>query len=152
MSKFKVFSKSILIPLIAGALVGIITSGSNSYNNLNQPSFAPPSVLFPIVWTILYILMGISYGIINYKSLNDDRSKILYYAQLIVNLIWPILFFTLEQRFLAFVWIIILDVLIIMMIVEFYKKDKTAGLIQIPYLLWCLFATYLNYSVYMLNK
>ena len=94
MSKLKVFSKSILIPLIAGALVGIITSGSTGYNNLAQPSFAPPSILFPIVWTIVYILMGISYGILNYKSLNDDRSKIIYYAQLIVNLIWPILFHT----------------------------------------------------------
>ena len=152
MTKLKVFAKAILVPLLAGAVVGIITSGSESYEQLKQPSFAPPSILFPIVWTVLYILMGISYGIINYKSLNDQKTKTIYYAQLIVNLIWPILFFTLEARLLAFLWILILDILIITMIVSFYKKDKTSGLLQIPYLLWCIFATILNYSVYMLNK
>lgn len=152
MSKFKIYLKSILIPLILGGIVGFIISGSMDYNSLIQPKLAPPAILFPIVWTILYFLMGLSYAIITIYSDLDSDVKTIYYSQLIVNLIWPIIFFVMKNRLLALIWIILLLILIIIMIVKFYKKNKVASLIQIPYLLWTIFATYLNFSIYLLNK
>ena len=133
-------------------MVGLIISGSIDYNSLEKPFLAPPSILFPIVWTILYILMGVSYGLLETKDLLDSRAKIIYYVQLFVNALWSIFFFTLKWRLFAFIWILLLAFLVILMVAEFYKKNKTAGLLQIPYLLWTLFALYLNLSIYLLNK
>ena len=96
--------------------------------------------------------MGISYGIIDSKSLIELKTKIIYSLQLFVNATWSLIFFTLKWRLFAFIWIIILDVLVIVMIIDFFKKNKTAGLLQIPYLLWIIFASYLNLGVYLLNK
>ena len=152
MSKFKIFVKSILIPIIVGGAVGLITANSINYNDLIQPTFAPPSFLFPIVWTILYVLMGVSYGILENKGLNDSEINSIYYLQLTVNALWTFIFFVFKWRLFAFIWILILDVLVIDMIIKFYKKNKTAGLLQIPYLIWILFATVLNFSVYWLNR
>lgn len=152
MSKLKIYTKSILIPVIIGGIVGLIISVSIDYNSLEKPFLAPPSILFPIAWTILYILMGVSYGILKSKSLIDSKSKLIYYLQLFVNAMWSIFFFTLKWRLFSFIWIIVLDILVVLMILNFYKKDKTSGLLQIPYLLWILFASYLNISIYLLNK
>ena len=152
MSKFKIFAKSILIPVIVGGIVGLITSNAINYNELIQPAFAPPSFLFPIVWTILYVLMGVSYGILENKGLNDSEINSIYYLQLTLNALWSFIFFVFKWRLFAFIWILILDVLVIDMIIKFYKKDKTAGLLQIPYLIWILFATILNFFVYLLNR
>ena len=152
MSKFKIYLKSILIPLILGSIVGFIISGSMDYNSLIKPTLSPPAILFPIVWTILYFLMGLSYAIITIYSDLDSDVKTIYYSQLIVNLIWPIIFFVMKNRLLALIWIILLLILITIMIVKFYKKNKVASLIQIPYLLWTIFAVYLNFSIYLLNK
>lgn len=152
MSKLKIYTKSILIPVIIGGIVGLIISGSIDYNSLEKPFLAPPSILFPIAWTILYILMGVSYGILKSKNLIDSKSKLIYYLQLFVNAMWSIFFFTLKWRLFSFIWIIVLDILVVLMILNFYKKDKTSGLLQIPYLLWILFASYLNISIYLLNK
>ena len=152
MSKIKVYVKSILIPVIIGGIVGIIISNSIDYNTLQKPFLAPPSIAFPIVWTILYILMGISYGILDSKSLVDSKTNIIYYLQLFVNALWSIIFFTLKWRLFAFIWILLLCILVIIMIYNFYKKNKIAGLLQIPYLLWIIFASYLNISTYLLNK
>lgn len=152
MSKIKLYLKSILIPVIIGGIVGILISKTIDYNTLQKPFLSPPSILFPIMWTILYILMGISYGILKTRNLDKPKIKFIYYAQLFVNALWSIIFFNLKWRLFAFLWILILDVLVIIMIIEFYKKNKTAGLFQIPYLLWILFASYLNLSIYLLNK
>lgn len=152
MSKFKTYAKSILIPLIVGGVIGLIISGSIDYDLLQKPPLAPPSILFPIMWTILYILMGISYGILKDKTLVNKEINLIYYIQLFVNALWPIAFFVLKWRLFAFFWIILLAILIIIMIIKFYKKNKLSGLLQIPYLLWTLFATYLNLSIYLLNK
>ena len=148
----KTFTKSIAIPVIIGAIVGFIISGSIDYNNLQKPFLAPPSIVFPIVWTILYILMGISYGILESKSQADSSIKLIYYSQLFVNALWSILFFYLKWRFFAFLWLVFLIALILIMIKTFYNKNKVSGLIQIPYLLWTLFADYLNLSIYLLNR
>jgi len=152
MSRFKIFAKSILIPIVVGGAVGLITANAIDYNNLVQPFFAPPSFLFPIVWTILYVLMGISYGILATKGLNNSEINSIYYLQLTVNALWSFIFFVFKWRLFAFIWILILDALVIDMIIKFYKKDKTVGLLQLPYLLWILFATVLNLAVYLLNR
>ena len=129
----------------------MIISNSIDYSMLNKPFLSPPSIVFPIVWTILYILMGISYGILNSNSLIDADINLIYYLQLFFNALWSIFFFTFKLRFFAFVWILILLILIVKMISKFYEKNKVAGLLQIPYLLWTIFATYLNLVVYLLN-
>lgn len=141
---------SIAIPVGLGTLVGLLTSTGSNYDTVVQPSFAPPGILFPIVWTILYTLMGTSYYIVSENSDNDDALKI-YWAQLIVNLLWSFLFFTFKLYFISFLWILLLICLVVVMIVKFYKINKISGLIQIPYLLWLLFASILNFSIYLLN-
>lgn len=152
MSKVKLYAKSIIIPVIVGGIVGLIISKSLDYNLLQKPPLSPPSIVFPIMWTILYILMGISYGILDSRGLNDKSVKLIYYVQLFVNALWSIFFFTLKWRLFSFLWILLLDVLVFVMIVEFYKKSKVSGLLQIPYILWCLFASYLNFAIYLLNR
>ena len=133
-------------------LFGFITSGFIDYNSLQQPPLAPPSILFPIVWTILYTLMGVSYGILDVNNLVDSNINTIYYLQLFVNALWSIIFFILKWRFVAFLWIILLLILVVIMTIRFYKKNKIAGLLQIPYILWVAFATYLNFGVYLLNR
>ena len=149
--RIKTYIVSILVPVVLGGIVGFIISGSMDYEELIQPVLSPPSFVFPIVWTILYILMGISYGILKDKMLVDSRISGIYYIQLFVNLLWPIAFFVLKWRLFAFIWIVVLDILVIIMAVRFYNKNKTAGLLQIPYILWTLFASYLNLFIYLLN-
>ena len=151
MNKILIYIKSIFLPLLIGGFVGLVTSNYTNYN-LIQPSFAPPAILFPIVWTILYTLMGLSYGFLKSNSLTDDKTNIIYYSQLFVNALWSFFFFVFEWRLFAFFWILLLIVLVILMIIEFYKKNKLAGLLQIPYLLWISFASVLNLAVYLLNR
>ena len=152
LNKFKTYFKAILIPVLVGGIVGFLISGSIDYNSLEKPFLSPPSITFPIVWTILYILMGISYAILESNSLVNSKINSIYYLQLFFNALWPIAFFLLKWRLFAFIWIIILAVLIIIMIARFYVKQKTAAWLQVPYLLWTLFATYLNFGVYLLNR
>jgi len=130
MSKIRIYAKSLLLPLLVGIIIGILTSGSMDYGSLVQPPLAPPAILFPIVWTILYTLMGVSDGILTANSLHDDTSKFIYYLQLFVNALWPIAFFILKWRFFAFLWIILLAILIIWMIREFYQKNKFSAKIR----------------------
>ena len=136
--------KSLAIPIIVGIVSGLIMMPFNDYSSLNQPPLSPPAILFPIMWSILYILMGISAYIIK------DNLDI-YYFQLFFNGFWPIIFFVFKLYLIAFIWLVILIVLVIIMIKRFYQRDKTAGLLQIPYLLWILFASYLNFGVFILN-
>ena len=137
--------KNILIPVIMGGIVGIIISPFMNYQNLNKPPFSPPGIVFPIIWTILYIIMGYSY----YKQ--NEQNKTIYYTQLIVNGLWSIFFFVFKWYLFSFLWIILLIILVIIMIKKFYKVNKLSGLINIPYLIWLLFASYLSFGVYLLN-
>lgn len=150
-NKYK-WIKSILIPITAGGIIGFAISGFIDYNTLNKPPLSPPGFIFGIIWSILYILMGISYGILDTRNLADEKVNTVYYLQLIVNIIWPVLFFVLKARLLSSIWIVLLLVLIIYMIVTFNKKNKLAAYLQIPYLMWTAFATYLNIGVYLLNR
>lgn len=152
MSKFKLYAKSILFPVILGGIVGFIISKPMDYKTLEKPFLSPPSIVFPIAWTILYVLMGVSYGLLKDQNLVDKSINKIYISQLVVNLLWPIVFFVLKLRLLAFAIIVLLAILVGIMIYKFYSKNKIAGLLQIPYLLWTLFATYLNFGIYLLNK
>lgn len=144
---------SILIPLVTGFLSYFLSrSGMAYYETLNKPALNPPSILFPIVWTILYILMGISSYIV-YTSDSPFRQKALkwYVIQLIFNFGWSIIFFGLSKLLFAYIWLLILIASIVVMIYYFYKVKPIAAYLQIPYLLWCIFAAYLNLSIYFLN-
>lgn len=152
MNKIVIYVKSILLPVLVGALVGLITSGSMDYNMLQKPPLAPPGAVFPVIWTILYILMGISYGILKVNNQTDEEINWIYYIQLAINAIWSIIFFTFKWRLFAFIWIILLAIAVISMIMKFYNKNKVAGLLQIPYILWVTFAAYLNFGFYILNR
>ena len=141
----------ILTPLIGGSIVGLIINKSIDYNYLINPPLSPPSYLFPIVWSILYLLIGTSYYIYR-KNNNDDSLTIkLYYIQLILNYLWSIIFFTLKLRTLAVIWIIVLAITIIYLMIRFYKEERTSFYLFIPYILWVLFATYLNIGIVVLN-
>lgn len=134
---------NILIPLILGAIIGFI-SNTNDYKFLIKPSFSPSGIIFPIVWSILYILMGVS----NYLTNNITK---IYKCQLVINLFWPILFFNFKLYFISLLWLILLIIFVIKMIISFYSIKKEAAFINIPYLFWLLFALYLNFGVYLLN-
>ncbi len=151
--KLKSLVISLLIPLAVGGLSGFLTMNSMEiYKNLNQPNFAPSPFAFPIVWTILYILMGISsYMIYESKSPLKNKALAVYAVQLIFNFIWPLIFFNAQMYLFAFIFLIALWLLVVWMIILFYKIKFVAAYLQIPYLLWLTFAAYLNFTIYLLN-
>ena len=153
--KYSVYIISIGTSLAISILSALITMGKMSImETLAKPPLSPPPAAFPIVWTILYILMGISAARIwqNADSRQKAQSLRIYLLQLAFNFVWSILFFNLQAYGFAFVWLIILWVLILLMILSFSKIDKPSAYLQIPYLLWVTFAAYLNFMVWMLNK
>ena len=152
MKRILTYLRTILVPVLVWAIVWIIMNSYIDYEKLIQPFLAPPSIAFPIVWTILYILMWLSHWILVDKKLMTKNLSILYYVQLWVNALWSIIFFILKWRFIAIIWIILLDVLVLVMIIKMFKKSKLSAMIQIPYLLWISFATYLTIMFYVLNK
>ena len=146
---------SIVIPLLAGGISALITMGSmQDFAALNKPPLSPPGWLFPVVWTLLYILMGIaSYLVWESKfPTADKRSALkLYFLQLAFNFLWSIIFFTLGAYELAFLWLAILFVLIIAATLRFWRISAAAGLLMIPYAVWVAFAGYLNLAISGIN-
>ena len=140
----------ILTPLIGGSIVGLIINKYIDYNYLVNPPLAPPSYLFPIVWSILYLLIGIAYYIYRKNNYNISTIK-LYYIQLVLNYLWSIIFFIFELKTFALLWIIILAITIIYLMIQLFKEEKTSFYLFIPYILWVLFATYLNAGIVILN-
>lgn len=151
MNKFIIYLKNIVIALAVGGIIGFIISDFIDYSELIKPPLAPPGYVFGIVWSILYILMGISYSILEVNNELDEKTKKVYYIQLFVNALWSIIFFVFKLRFVSIAWIILLIILIIEIIKLFYNKNKVSAYLQIPYLIWIIFATYLNMGVYILN-
>ncbi|MBE6150259.1 MAG: tryptophan-rich sensory protein [Firmicutes bacterium] len=141
----------LFLPVVLGGIIGFIISDYIDYSNLIKPPLAPPKILFPIAWTIIYLLMGLSYYIFKKNESDTFKEDLIYYTQLTINLLWSIIFFIFKARLLASIWIIILDILVIYMIYLFLKKVKISAYLNIPYLLWILFATYLTISIYILN-
>ena len=140
----------ILIPLAVGTVAGILTMGGmEQFQELNKPMLAPPAWLFPVVWTILYILMGVSsYLILGQK----EKALTIYGYQLLVNFLWPVFFFNFGWFGFSYLWLILLWILVAKMIWEFDKISLTAALMNILYLLWLSFAGYLNLTIWLLNR
>lgn len=150
MKDYKKLILIIIFTILIGSFFSFFT-GSSVYNEIIRPKLSPPGIVFPIAWFILYILMGISFYIV-IKNSSDISNVKIYLLQLFVNSIWTLIFFGFKNFFLGFIWIILLIILVVIMIIKFYKENRVAGLLQIPYLLWLLFALYLNTSIYFLNK
>lgn len=154
-SKRKQLLLCIALPLGVGILAGWLTRGSMAeFEAIDQPPLSPPGWLFPVVWTLLYLLMGIaSYLVLTsarpQKSIR--RSLWLYGIQLGVNFLWPILFFSLSLHLFSFLWLVLLWVLILVTTLRFYQLSRMAGYLMLPYLVWVAFAGYLNLGVYLLN-
>ncbi len=149
---FKKLIWSILIALGIGVVGNLLGGGTDLYDTIVKPSFAVPPIVFPIVWTILYILMGISaYIIYTSDSENKDIALGLYAVQLVINALWPLFFFRYQMFFVSFLWLLLLIAVVIAMIVAFYKIKPIAAYLQIPYLLWLIFAGVLNFAIYRLN-
>lgn len=144
---------NLLIPLAVGGISALITGdGFSEYKSVTKPFLSPPAVLFPIVWTVLYILMGISSYIVWERDGEKLRRPVTVYAiQLFLNFLWPIFFFSFKAYFFSFIWLILLWAFVLVMVIEFSRISKAAGLLQVPYLLWTTFAAYLNLGVYLLN-
>jgi len=152
----KLLAKCIAIPLLAGGVAGLLTRRSmEMFAVLEKPPLAPPGWLFPVVWTILYTLMGISsYLILESETGEEEIAAVMkiYFFQLLVNFLWPTFFFNFGWYFFSLLWLLLLWVLVLVMIIRFYKIDKTAGYLQIPYLVWLTFAAYLNLGIWWLNS
>ncbi len=137
-------------PLILGLIVAFLIRDYIDYDYLIKPLFAPPSWIFPVMWTIIYFLMGLSYLL--YKEYGPVKSIApTYYTQLSLNLIWPIIFFILKCRFIGTIEIICLTLSVLILLYELFKYYKTSFFINIPYFIWCIFAAYLTFSIYLLN-
>lgn len=145
----------IAIPLIVGGVSALLTQNSMEvYARVVQPPLSPPAELFPVVWTILYTLMGIStYLILTSDSSQQEKDDAirLYAYQLLVNFLWPTFFFNLGWYLFAFLWLILLWILVFLMLRKFYEISKLAAYMNIPYLVWLTFAAYLNAGVWWLN-
>ncbi|MDO5010125.1 MAG: TspO/MBR family protein [Intestinibacter bartlettii] len=159
--EIKKFIICVAIPLLTGLLSSTIavllsqTTFEEQYSQLIKPGFAPPTAAYPIVWSILYVLMGISAYIITSSkksTMKVNDAMFLYYVQLVLNFLWSILFFGLNLRFVAFIESILLTFILAIMIYRFYKIDQRASIINIPYLLWMFFVNFLSYFIWILNK
>ncbi|MBQ9984215.1 MAG: tryptophan-rich sensory protein [Lachnospiraceae bacterium] len=145
----------IAIPLLVGGLAAFLTSDSMElFEAMNQPPLSPPGILFPIVWSILYTLMGIaSYLVITSGNPSGEiqAAMMVYGIQLLFNFLWSIIFFNLEWYWFAFIWLLMLWALIYLTKHLFSMISKTAGYLMVPYLLWVAFAGYLNFGIAILN-
>lgn len=149
----RVYILSVAIALAVGASAALFTGGGmRDYAQLIKPPLSPPGWMFPIVWTLLYTLMGISSGMV-YLSHDDCRRDALevYLLQLFLNFGWTILFFGFHWMLAAFVWLVVLESMIVIMIALFFPIRSIAAYLQIPYFFWVAFAAYLNLATYLLN-
>ncbi len=146
---------SVAIPLGVGLLASFLSSDSmETFETLKKPFLSPPAWLFPVAWTILYVLMGIAcYRIWVAVTTNENRNRalVLYGIQLAFNFFWTLIFFNLGEYFFAFVWLVALWILIFLTERRFEHIDKLAGYLLIPYLVWVAFAGYLNLGIWLLN-
>ena len=142
------------IPLAVGGLATLLSGGMSSYAEFVQPPLSPPGWVFPVAWTILYLAMGYASWRVYSRGADPGQvrlSLILYGAQLFFNFLWPIVFFRFEAFLGAFAVLLVLWILIVITMWQFYKSDERSGDLLIPYLLWVTFAGYLNLGVYLLN-
>ena len=143
------------IPLAVGGLSALLSGdGMRMFTELNQPPLSPPGWLFPIVWTILYLAMGLASYLVRTSDapvVQIRKATAVYGLQLAVNFLWSIIFFSAGLYLAAFVWHVLLWILIIITVIRFYRIQERAGDLLVPYLLWVTFAGYLNFGIYLLN-
>ena len=153
--KWKPLIISVAIPLLVGGFSALLTRESmQTFDEITKPPLSPPGWLFPVVWTILYVLMGIASYLVLTADVPMGEKKlplIFYAAQLAVNFFWSIFFFNYELYLFSFIWLVLLWLLIMITAVMFYRISKPAALLLIPYLLWVTFAGCLNFAIYILN-
>ncbi len=154
--KIRPYVISVVIALAVGGISALLTMNNmDLYSKIEQPALAPPPWLFPVVWTILYVLMGIGAALVyNRKDFKPEETRnalIIYAVNLALNFFWSIIFFNLEAYLFAFIWLVALWIVIIAMIISFRKVSPVAAYLQIPYLIWVTFAGYLNLAIYILN-
>ena len=153
--KWKQLLIAVAIPLVVGGLAALLTSGSmDLFEMVEKPPLSPPGWLFPVAWTILYILMGVASYLV-WQTTGSPRLRQqalrLYGLQLVVNFVWPLLFFNLQWYVVAFLWLVLLWVLILLTLLAFRRLSPVAGWLLVPYLLWVTFAGYLNLGIAILN-
>ena len=155
-SKWKTYVLWVLFAEAVGALSGWLTrEGTKIYNAvIVQPPLSPPSIIFPIVWGILFALMGIGAARVALAPASGARSRslLIFLVQLAFNFFWSIIFFNFQAFGFAFIWLMLLWLLILWMILSFRKVDRLAAWLQLPYLFWVTFAAYLNFGVWLLNQ
>lgn len=152
---------AIIVPLGGGVIISLFTRDTMAkFAEFNQPPLAPPAWLFPVAWTILYVLMGLTSYFIWKKGHDSKKSAdknharnalIIYGVQLAFNFVWTPLFFVLDQFWFAFAWLLVMWLLVLILVAKSYKISRPAFWMLLPYLLWCTFAAYLNYGIAILN-
>lgn len=157
MKKLKPYIISVFIAILTGGISALLTKGNmDIYETINTPTLSPPSLLFAIVWTLLYALMGVSAAMVYLEPTATDRKKqnalFTYAVSLFVNFLWSIIFFNMRAYLFAFLWLVLLEFLIIKTILEYNDINKIAAYLQIPYAVWVAFAGYLNLGILILNK
>ena len=152
---WKLLITCVAIPLAVGFAASLLTGSEvEVFEGVNKPPLSPPAWLFPVVWTFLYTLMGISSYLILTSGAGREEVKnalSVYAYQLVVNFLWPTFFFNFRWFLFSFLWLVLLIFLVVSMIREFYKISKPAAYLNIPYLLWLIFAGYLNFTIWWLN-
>lgn len=156
-SRLPIYLIAIAIPLAVGALSALLTAkGMEIYGDMTKPPLAPPAFLFPIVWGILFVLMGISSAIVfEHRKLypEDAASGLTHYTiSLAVNFFWSIIFFNFEAYLIAFIWLIVLLYFVLRTFLDYRRISLTAALLQAPYILWIIYAGYLNFAIWFLNR
>ncbi len=154
--EIKTYAISIAIALAVGGLSALLTAGNmDIYSEITQPPLSPPSVLFPIVWTLLYILMGTSAAMIYLRKEENpqaaQKSFVFYGISLFLNFFWSIIFFNMQAFLFSFIWLLLLWASILLTILHYRKISPLAAALQVPYLLWVTFAGYLNLAIFILN-
>jgi len=156
-SKIKTFIIALIIPLAIGGLSAFLTRNNmDIYKEINSPPFSPPSIVFSIVWPILYVLMGISSALIwinRQKDIENATKGLVYYAvSLVFNFEWSLIFFNFKRYLLAFIWLLAMLYFIIRMVIAYKKVCPVAAYLQIPYVVWVTFAGYLTFGIWWLNR
>ena len=138
-----------VLPFAVGGAAAVLTMDAMAqYSALPQPPFAPPAWVFPAVWTVLYLLMGAASRRVHRLGTQESRNALmLYYVQLAVHFVWPLLYFRAQEYAVAFWWLLLLLALVLAALSAFFRLDKAAGRLLMPYAAWPLFAAYLNYSM-----
>lgn len=150
--KYRTQTVWMVLTLLAGGVGALLSGGFDVYERLNQPPLSPPAIVFPIVWTVLYVMMGLSSGIVAVsRDLDKQAALKLYLLHLLINILWPVIFFRYQAFKTACAWLVLLIFTLLIVIRRFFGIEKKSAWLLLPYFAWSLFALYLNFGVVALN-